>query len=159
MRTQEEIVAKIKASDSMLGFELEVYSAYLTFEAAKPLLNQKALEEVESKAEWDKGVKEPNRDNLLADMGKYMAFAWEKVEDHRGISAGRSVEKMEAWLWLLEDEETLEAVKYAPYKNYGAPKLKVICDKYGFPVPDSDALRRMIDGDHCGADYTCGCGG
>lgn len=155
MRTQEEIVAKIKASNSMLGFELEVYFTYLTFEAAKPLLNPKFWEGEDTK--W-KGVKEPNRDNLLADMRKYMAFAWEKVEGHRGISAGRSVEKMEAWLWLLEDEETLKAVECASYQNYGAPKLKVICDKYGFPVPDSDALRRMIDGDHCGAGYTCGCG-
>jgi len=87
-----------------------------------------------------------------------MEFAWGKIEDHRGISANRSIEKMEAWLWLLDDEETLAALEEAPYKNYGAPKLKVICDKYGFPVPQDETIQNMIASRPCREGCQDGCG-
>ncbi len=98
------------------------------------------------------------RDAVLAGMREYMPFAWGKVEDHRGISAERSVTKMEAWIWLLKDDEVLERVKAASYTQYGAPKLKVVCEQYHFPIPDSEAVRRMASGEQCSNSCENGCG-
>jgi hypothetical protein len=82
-----------------------------------------------------------------------MAFAWGKARDHRGISASRSVEKMRTWVWLLDDPEIT-----ANYQNYGAPILRAICERYGFPIPDGDDMRRMSEGEPCrdGCDEGCG---
>ena len=89
------------------------------------------------------------RDAVLANMREYMDFAWGKVEDHRGISASRSVEKFGAWIWALGDEETLRKFEATNYAPYGAPQLAFVCATYGFPIPGSSELARMIDGEPC----------
>ncbi len=96
---------------------------------------------------------------VLAEMKEYMEFAWGKVDAHRGISASRSVEKMQAWLWLLGDEETLTFARDDDnYTNYGAPVLMKICQVYDFPIPDDEGIRNMAQGKPCypGCDEGCG---
>jgi len=125
----EEIINKIKNSDSMFGFEREVLMQYLSFEEAKPL-----LKEGTTKEEW--GAHTPRTtEAVLQNMKDYMEFAWGKAEDKRGISASRSIEKMGAWLWLLGDTECIKEMEAAEYAWYGAPKLAVICRRYNFPIP------------------------
>ncbi len=150
MRTQDEILARVQADRGVFGFAGEVLILFLDFEHAKPFLKDEV-----TAADWKP---EPvDRETILGQMREYMAFAWGKVEDHRGISAHRSVEKMAAWTWLLGDEKVLADFKAADYENYGAPKLAVICHAYDFPIPDSEEIQRMSEGLPCGAG-DCGCG-
>lgn len=151
MRTVNEIAEKANASTSWLGFDKEVLVPYLPFDLAKPYLKEGTTEQ-----DWK--PTELTKDVVLAEMKDYMDFAWGKVEDHRGISAGRSVEKMEAWLFILGDDETLAKVEAAGYPQYGAPKLAVICEAYGWPIPATAEVQRMIRGEVCGCGWDCGCG-
>ena len=153
MRTREEIIKELRLppAGDLFGFRAGVVIAYLDFEKAKEFLNP------EVKAEDWKQL--PLIEEVaIVEMREYMDFAWGKVRDHRGISASISVEKMEAWLWLLGDDETLRKVQQARYENYGAPKLAVVCDRYGFPIPEEDWARNMIASEKCCPDCEEGCG-
>jgi hypothetical protein len=152
MRTQEEIVKKTAEADSMFGFEREVLLLYVGFEQAKPFLNPDLVTKPGAEAEWNACMPPLSDDLIKADMAKYMAeYGWNKAMDHRGLSAGRTIEKMLAWLWLLGDEETIEAVNKAGYENYGCPKLAIICQKYNLPIPSDPAVENMINGQPCSA--------
>lgn len=143
MRSTEEIKKRIQKPESFLGFDADVLIEYLSFEEAAPLLKEEFVEKVrEGKEKWTHT--ERTRESILSDMKKYMEFAWEKCLGHRGLSAGRSVDKFSAWVWLLGDEEI-----QADYAPYGAPILAEICGRYGFPVPDEDDARRMAKGLPC----------
>lgn len=151
MRTAAEIVQRIKESKSFFGFEQEALIPYLTFEQARPFLKSEAKSE-----EWKPFPL--TEESVRAEMAAYMLFAWEKALDHRGLSAGRSVEKLSAWIWLLGDDVCLSLVEAAEHTNYGAPKLQVICDAFGLPMPDDEAARRMARGLPCRDDCDEGCG-
>jgi hypothetical protein len=155
MRTQEEIAKRIKELDAdpttPFGFAQSALLECLDFEHARPFLKKDTTAE-----EWGEPAA-TTRELLLDAMRDYMPFAWGKAEDHRGLSAMRSIEKFESWVWALGEDELLAAVKAAPYENYGAPKLAAVCRALGFPVPSGERVQRMIDGQRCGADYECGC--
>ena len=59
-----------------------------------------------------------------------MAFAWEKANHRRGISAGRSLDHMSAWLWLLGHDEAADAM--LDHDHYGKPRLRAICEAFGW---------------------------
>lgn len=157
MRTQEEVAERFETSTSMFGFEKEVWISYLDYAHAKPFLKGEVTEE-----DWSKDVKALDEPTVLADMRSYAAFGWEKIIDHRGLSAGRTVEKMCAWLWLLGTPQADELIKFAEdeanYPQYGAPILSRICETYGFPVPTDAEVSRMQQGLPC-HDGCEGCGG
>ena len=150
MRTPEEIVAKIKELDknSVLGFHREVMVPYLPYEFAKEFLKPEVTAET-----WQPTPM--TREEILKEMRKYMIFAWGKVEDHRSISASRSVTKMQAWIYLLGDDLDLESI---PYAQYGAPKLAAVCKEYGLDVPPDETIGRMIEGLRCEPNCEMGCG-
>ena len=151
MRTANEIVDRCLAKGDIFGFSAEALAEFLTFEEAKPLLKDTATP--------DKWECEPRtREAVIRKMADYMNFAWGKVEGHRGISASRSVDKMRAWVWLLGDDDALREIERAEYAQYGAPKLAVVCHRYGFPIPADEWATRMIAGEPCGAYEGCGCG-
>ena len=155
LRTPEEIVQRIKQkSQNPVDFEPEVLLPYLDFKAAKPLLNDTATAK-----EWN-DLKSPyTRDFVLAEAKKYMAeYGWPKCQDHRGISAGRTIDKMLAWAWLLCEDDLIRKIKNASYQNYGAPKLRVICEHFDWPIPDDGATQRMTEGKSCCDDCQEGCG-
>lgn len=151
MRTQEEIAARCEETSKMpFCFQPDVFLDFLDFDHARPFLKPEATRE-----QWDVAP-DPNappspypdreilvlghpvpltRENVLALMREYMAFAWEKVRHQRGISANRSVDKMTAWIWLLTDEEAMTAIEDLDYAPYGAPILRYICRRYGFDIP------------------------
>jgi len=129
----------------------------LKLDDALPLMSEEAVAKYTAHPEkWNNSSFD--RETVLAQMREYMEFAWGKVDDHRGLSAGRSVEKFEAWVWLLADQETLDKMNAADYPQYGAPKLAVVCEAYGFPIPDDEGIRSMIQGLACHADCENGCG-
>lgn len=156
MRTQQEVFERVQAlvdsRSSFFGFEFDILLPYLSFEQAKPF-----IEDSVDRAKWLSSTL--SREFVVAEMGDYMSFAWEKCEDHRGLSAGRSICKMREWLWLLSDDESLAfAADESNYVQYGAPILAHISRKYGFPIPPGDQVVRMIDGKPCGVSEDCGCG-
>lgn len=154
LRTQDEIVAKYEESrGKFLNFEGEVLLPYMDYEHARPYLKPDVTEE-----EWGKLQTPLTKEQVHTEMKDYMSFAWGKVEDHRGISAGRSVDKLSAYVWLLGDDTTLNRIEEAGYAQYGAPKLAVICEVYDLPIPEDEGVQRMIQGERCGSDDECGCG-
>lgn len=125
-RTPGAIVARIKEIETadFFGAETSDILVYLPFIHAQPFLKDGVTSE-----EWAKSQKINNRETILAEILDYMPFAWEKANDCRGLSAGRSISHMRAWLWLLGDEL---AGKIDDYSYYGKPELRAICEKYGF---------------------------
>lgn len=127
----------------------------LPFEKAKKFLKEDTWEESEKK--WV--VMPRDRDAVIDRMKEYMIFALIKMEDHRGLSASRSIMHFKHWLWLIGDEDLLRDVIHddGPYRPYGGPMLKAICEKYGFSMPNSDAPVRMLNGKSCREDCDEGC--
>jgi len=124
MRTQEEIVKRFheRKGNDFLGFEVNEYIHYLDYGHAKPFLKK----DVESK-DWEQEKRTP-----AERIRGYMSFAWEKANNCRGISAGRSLCHMVAWLWLDGQDEFLkEWHNLEDYEYYGKPQLIAICGLYG----------------------------
>src|SRR5258708_34724817 len=89
LKTTDEIVEyyRKEGKNDFLGFAADVLLPYLPVEQVKEFLNDDV-----DLSEW-----KPlplTAEAVIANMREYMAFAWGKVENHRGISAERSVEKM-----------------------------------------------------------------
>ena len=140
-----------QGSESVFGFELDVFFGYLPFDQAKPFLKEDATPD-----RWES--RPYSEEQLRKDMAAYMDFAWGKCLSHRGLSASRSVDKIGAWLWLLGDDNVLQEFRNAPYTNYGAPKLRVACLAYGLPMPEYAELQNMIQGLPCEPGCESGCG-
>lgn len=156
MRTTEEIINKIKQrreEDHLFDFFPEVLADFIPFDAAKEIVSAKWIEERggEEKAREHWTWREPTEENIKEDMADYMKFAWGKAEDHRGLSANRSIQKMEAYTWLLGIEDAVDWDQYTPY---GAPILASLCERFELPIPYSEELGRMIQGLACRDDCT-----
>jgi hypothetical protein len=88
---------------------------------------------------------------------EYLSFAFEKALNHRGISAGRSVQKMREYAWLLcMDEAVAFADDDRNYPNYGVPVLKHMAKALGVEVPPEIAA--WEDGAMCNPHCEEGCG-
>lgn len=132
-RAPDEVIARIEArKEADLGFEWPIYLEVLTFEQARPFLKPEATGD-----DWPtpKGLAQ-----LREDAIKYMAFAWEKANNCRGISANRSIMHYQAWLWLLG--ETWGDSLFDDYEFYGKPQLVRICEYFGLdPKQWDDGIR------------------
>lgn len=152
LRTQEQIANYIQKNrdshEDVFGFMAEVLIGYLDFAHAKPFLKPEAKPE-----DWK--TDPLTREHVIETMRDYMSFAWQKCEDHRGISAGRSVQKMQAWCWVLGEDHLIDWEEFA---QYGAPILLAVSQRYGFEIPTSDAVARMALGEYCRPDCEEGCG-
>ena len=87
---------------------------------------------------WKEGHEDNTKDYPLTEEFvrgealKYLDFAFGKALDHRGISAGRSVQKMKEYCWLLGlDEAVAFAEDSENYPNYGVPILKHVAKALG----------------------------
>ncbi len=156
IRTQDEIVQQIKKdSGGFINFAPEVLTPYLDFDHVREYLKDGT-----TAADWEGSRASYTRESVLEEAKTYMRdYGWPKAADHRGISAHRTVQKMEAWLWLIGEDELVEACQdESQYAQYGAQILKAICEKLGWPMPDDEAALRMMRGEGCGEDDGCGCG-
>lgn len=151
MKTSKEICEYIKKNEGFMSFAAEALIGLLPFEYAKTWLKPEAMA-----AGWKQD--DTSDEAVRAVLADYMEFAWGKVEDHRGISAGRSVDKCTAWAWYLRGDDIVEQVEAAGYAQYGAPKLAVICREFGLPIPDDSTIKRMVAGEPCGPGCESGCG-
>ncbi len=124
-RTQEEIISRIKEVEAtdFLGFKRNDLLMYLDFEHAKPFLLPEATEE-----SWT--TLPSDRDSVLKQMAGYMEFAWNKANNCRGISAGRTMSHYSVWVWMIGDEEIFGDLE--DYQFYGKDHLCAICNHYGW---------------------------
>jgi len=155
MRTASEIVARIEEikNRDMFGFSISGLIEQLPYANAKPYLKDGVTE-----SEWNsdrEGVKSP-----IAQIAEYMPFAISKAEDHRGLSAGRSVDRMSSWVWLMGDEKYNE-IDWDNYQNYGAPILRQICEMVGIDwraIAHGKDFENMSLGKPCIPSCDEGCG-
>ena len=129
MRTDDEILARIEEvkADDFMGWQTADLIVRLPFEKAKPYLKPKVKAE-----EWK--ISPRDRDALLAEMLDYMPFAWEKANEERGLSAGRSMDHYSAWTWLAGDD----LGDLREYNHYGKDNLCRICKHYGWDASQWD---------------------
>lgn len=123
MKTDSQILARISeiADRDFFGFESGDLIAVLPFTVAKSYLRDGVTE-----SEW---TPEPrDRDSVVARMLEYMPFAWDKANNCRGLSAGRSMSHYMAWTWLAGDD----LGDLLNYEFYGKDNLVKICNHYGW---------------------------
>lgn len=124
-KTQKQIVNRINniKDDDFFGWQTGDLIAYLDFEHAKQFLKDDVTAE-----QWaDMMEKRTPKEKIEG----YMKFAWDKANNCRGISAGRSLEHMKAWVWLDGEDDLLNIIE-ADYDHYGKPHLVAICEHYGY---------------------------
>lgn len=148
-RTQEEILARFNAVDSFFGYEREILAEAMDVQTLAAVgIDATAL------ADW----RQLTHADLEAAAESYLEFAIGKIEEHRGLSADRSVTKLREYAWLLGRDDVVEAMDATGYAQYGAPKVRVFARKFGWPWPDSASLNRMAAGASCRIDCEDGCG-
>lgn len=158
VRTPEEIVARIRhleesPLDDFFGAQRTDLIGALPYEHAKPWLRDTTAEQ------WAEAQAESSPDVLVRALA-YVPFAIGKIVDHRGLSAGLSVDHFEGWAWLLGDD-ILAAFEAADYPQYGAPKvyafLRAVDRLDAWPAAEHPELERMRVGDRCTPDCWEGC--
>lgn len=126
-RATEEIIARIKEVEGSVSDFFGTISSdlltTLTFEQAKPWLKDEA-----TSADWKQSDRTVS--GLLKEIRDYLPFAWGKANNQRGLSACRSINHMQAWLWLLGEEQAAEEI--GDYDMYGKPQLRAISEAVGF---------------------------
>lgn len=146
-RTTEEMLERFNAPGDMFGFGASVLLPYFDFDDIKGHLKFEYVAKVEAGEEtW---VRYPATVELVtACAEEYMRFAWGKAMDHRGLSAGRSLYKLATWLWMAGDDEAVDILMdESNYPPYGAPALRLVCERYGWPVPPDDMAASGDDGE------------
>lgn len=127
MKTQEQIVEKfkelVKSGEDFFGVMRNDLIVYLDFVYAKEFLKDEITEE-----EWNNDKKSYCDESVIKEIAEYMPFAWDKANNCRGLSAGRNMDHMYAWCWLLGLDELAESTK--GYDLYGKPQLKAICEHF-----------------------------
>lgn len=149
-RTQDQVLARLDGlKDDFFGFRAEVLASVLPNDALK----DRAFTFAEGR------VPRGTDEEVEAAARDYLTFAIEKIENHRGISASRSVEKLGEFAWLLGRDDVLGAMDAAEYENYGAPKVREFARGMGWTWPEDDVeLTRMADGLPCRDGCEEGCG-
>jgi hypothetical protein len=122
-RTSAEIKARYQeVSQHFLDFQGSDLLPYMDYADAKPFLKDGVTEEQLIEARDDGGPLKAALD--------YLPFAWEKANNCRGLSAGRSVDHLKAWLWLAGYD--IDADFDARYEYYGKPILVTASELLGF---------------------------
>ena len=129
-----------RQKSDVFGFETNDYLLFMDFADAKTLLRPDITE-----AMFNNEKKTLTRELMLSTMKDYMAFAWEKANDCRGLSAQRSLMHFIAWTWLAgEPELSAKIVNLyeTQYQFYGKDILVEICKHYGWDHTQWDNGKR-----------------
>jgi hypothetical protein len=160
MRTDDEILARIKkiSPDDWLGTQQNDLVTALSWHAVQPFLTDEGR--LIGPENWD-DTHVHTDEQVRNQIRDYLPFAIDKALNHRGISAGRSIDHFRSWVWLLGDAP-YSAIDWDNYAQYGAPILKQVSELVEFPWPTSDApddrlLNRMANGLPCIPDCEEGC--
>lgn len=163
MRTQKEIIEYMRNDDHLFKWGSEVLVPYLSYDSYLEIVSAANRDdgEVYTREKWE-GGDEPfpiSEDTIETDMIEYIKFALDKAFNHRGLSADRSIAKLDAWVWLAGNDELLKQFRNAQYQNYGVPKLMVLVKEYDVEVEDymRKPLERMAKGLPCSPFCDEGC--
>jgi hypothetical protein len=127
-RTPDEIAARLKTEPDPMGWVAETLLAYCEFDVVRPYLVDGATESDWAEARDDAAA-------LESAARAYYEFALGKIADQRGISAERSVIKLREYAWLAGRDDAVTAMDAADYPEYGAPKVRVFGEAFGFTTP------------------------
>ena len=140
MKTQQQILEHIKEikDEDFFGFEISILIEFLTAESIETLRGVVVKDDADFS---DHVPKSPDEETIKSEMRDYMPFAWGKANGFRGISAGRSIQHYQAWLWLLGEYEFSKSL--SNYQYYGKDELVEICDYLGLDASKwDDGVRR-----------------
>jgi hypothetical protein len=120
-RVEEPILFDFCSSDLM---------AYLSYPYAKEFIKPDVTEE-----QWNAALPTTalprDEAGLRAAIREYLPFAFDKCDNERGLSAIRSIQHFEAWVWLLGDEEAIAFLANSDnYEPYGRPMLQYLDNRY-----------------------------
>ena len=160
MRTQEEIVTRLRAElenpSDFFGTGVTDLLEALDWDHGKEFTRDGTTQQ-----EYEQALAGPDEEGLMDIVRKYFPFALEKADDHRGLSASRSISHFKTWIWILKTDEELAAFEATDYMQYGVPQLLKAAEIFGLRDEiDSlltDELRRMATGLPCkpSCDYGC----
>jgi len=129
MRTQKEILDHIKKveKDDFFGTETKDLICFLDYENAKDFLKDGVTKEA-----WEELQQSLTKEHISKVITDYMEFAWYKANNRRFLSAGRSIDHMQAWTWLIDDKfyKKLKKSRKKNYKYYGKSLLVMICEHF-----------------------------
>jgi hypothetical protein len=149
MRTIDEIVAKARDTSraDLFGTKVGDIIEWLPFDRAREWLKETATADDWAKAGFPRPL---TNESVVQEIVAYMPFAWDKANNNRGLSAGRSICHMQAWLWLLGADEAAETIEN--YRLYGKPQLRSICEALGinWQALDDGRWTDTEDGDGAG---------
>lgn len=136
-RTQKEIFERIKKeSENPFSFSADVLIDYLDWEKSKQFYKNEYIKKVKDKKE-KKPTKITDIYETVQDMLDYLIFGYMKALDERGLSAGRTIDKLSHWLWLLGREDLKRLVNDNElYNPYGMPALIELTKALGLKVPE-----------------------
>lgn len=151
-KTQQEIVNRIKElskENLLFDFRIDNLMVRLDFDHVMENFKDKFNANI-TRESWG----EPHQTSPVDEIKDYMDFAWEKANNCRGLSAARSLQHMESWLWLDGQEEFIKEIDISNYRYYGKGKLVKICEKYGidWKALDDGQWRNNEDGDYVTAE-------
>jgi hypothetical protein len=126
-RTHDEIVARLKElrERDYFGFQSSDLLSYLPWDKAKDFLKE-GSDEGAWRAEYP--IFKPPLKAVL----DYLPFAWDKANNMRGLSAMRSLEHIQAWLWLAGIPGKALSDYFDDYEYYGKPQLVFTSQFVGF---------------------------
>lgn len=137
-RTQQQIVERLRGNNERdpFGWSASDLLEWLDFEHAKEFLKPEATADKWAERDAPKPVREQ--------MVEYMPFAWEKANNCRGLSAGRSINHYQNWLWLLGEDKLADSI--GDYEFYGKPQLVQICEFLGIDHKQwDDGIRSNVE--------------
>ena len=84
--------------------------------------------------EYRANLKELTIEDTVQDMLDYLVFGWTKIEDQRGLSAGRNVMKLKVWFHILSRQDLVNIISQE-YTNYGRDNMLEIFEKLSLYNP------------------------
>lgn len=143
MKTQQQILDRILdiKEQIFLGFEAKILLEFLTAESIETLRGVVVKEDADFS---DHVPKTPDEETIKSEMREYMEFAWGKANGFRSLSAMRSIQYYQAWLWLLGEHAFAKDLD--GYRYYGKYELVRICDYLGLDSSQwDDGVKRNYE--------------
>ena len=119
MKTHQQILDRMEAVKEVdwMGTQRSDLVQHLPFALAKPFLKGDVTED-----QWIERTKDVM--TPMDSIKDYLPFAWDKANNGRGLSAGRSLEHILTWLWL-EGYDRLVKEHFNEYDAYGKKQLVI----------------------------------
>ena len=155
MKSLQQLLNKLSEDQStltnVLDFNNEDLLQFLPFDKVGYYLKPDVTGE-----EWEGYYRPLKRGNVIGIMSEYMKLAWEYCLARRKKSARITIRHYHAWLWILEDEGSIEfLLDDKNYACYGTPILYHICEKYNWELKSLienwqiDTAKNFIEGVGC----------